>query len=126
MRRWRGFSPTASSRKATPPRSWWHALSAFYRKVPFVHVEAGLRTGNLQAPWPEEMNRRVASIVTTIHCAPTTKSADNLRAEHVPEASIFVTGNTVIDALLWAVERERAAPPAGAISTPCLATIAWC
>ncbi len=84
------------------------ALAAFYRRLPFVHVEAGLRTGNLQAPWPEEMNRRVASIVTTVHCAPTTRSADNLRAEHVPEQQIFVTGNTVIDALLWAVERERA------------------
>jgi len=84
------------------------ALSAFYRRVPFVHVEAGLRTGNVLAPWPEEMNRRVASIVTTVHCAPTQRAAENLRAEHVPEASIFVTGNTVIDALLWAVERERA------------------
>ena len=84
------------------------ALGAFYRRVPFVHVEAGLRTGNLQAPWPEEMNRRVASIVTAVHCAPTQRSADNLRAEHVDEKSIFVTGNTVIDALLWAVERERA------------------
>ena len=84
------------------------ALAAFYRRVPLVHVEAGLRTGNLQAPWPEEMNRRVASIVTTVHCAPTQRSADNLRAEQVPEGSIFVTGNTVIDALLWAVERERA------------------
>ncbi|HVU88689.1 MAG TPA: UDP-N-acetylglucosamine 2-epimerase (non-hydrolyzing) [Pirellulales bacterium] len=84
------------------------ALAAFYRRVPFVHVEAGLRTGNLQAPWPEEMNRRVASVVTAVHCAPTEQSAQNLRAEHVPEKSIFVTGNTVIDALLWAVERERA------------------
>ncbi len=85
------------------------ALAAFYRRVPFVHVEAGLRTGNLQAPWPEEMNRRVATIVTSVHCAPTERSAANLRAEHVPEQQIFVTGNTVIDALLWAVERERAA-----------------
>ena len=47
------------------------SLAAFYRRIPFVHVEAGLRTGNLQAPWPEEMNRRVASIVTAVHCAPT-------------------------------------------------------
>jgi len=84
------------------------AIAAFYRRVPFVHVEAGLRTGNLQAPWPEEMNRRVASIVTSVHCAPTKQSADNLRAEHIPERQIFVTGNTVIDALLWAVARERA------------------
>jgi len=84
------------------------ALGAFYRKVPFVHVEAGLRTGNLQAPWPEEMNRRVASVVTAVHCAPTERSAQNLRDERVPESMIHVTGNTVIDALLWAVERERA------------------
>jgi UDP-N-acetylglucosamine 2-epimerase (non-hydrolysing) len=84
------------------------ALVAFYRRLPFVHVEAGLRTGNLQAPWPEEMNRRVASIVTSVHCAPTERAANNLRAEHVAENSIFVTGNTVIDALLWTAERERA------------------
>ncbi|HEY2839928.1 MAG TPA: UDP-N-acetylglucosamine 2-epimerase (non-hydrolyzing) [Pirellulales bacterium] len=83
------------------------ALGAFYRRVPFVHVEAGLRTGNLQAPWPEEMNRRVASVVTAVHCAPTERSAQNLRDESVPDQAIHVTGNTVIDALLWAVERER-------------------
>lgn len=84
------------------------ALAAFYRRVPMLHVEAGLRTGNLMAPWPEELNRRVASIVTAVHCAPTARAADNLRAERVPESAIHVTGNTVIDALLWAVERERA------------------
>lgn len=83
------------------------AITAFYRHIPFVHVEAGLRTGNLQAPWPEEFNRRVASLVTTIHCAPTQRSADNLLAEHVPTHSVHVTGNTVIDALLWTVARER-------------------
>jgi UDP-N-acetylglucosamine 2-epimerase (non-hydrolysing) len=76
--------------------------------VPFVHVEAGLRTGDLQAPWPEEFNRRVASIVASLHCAPTQRAADNLRAEHVAAETIHVTGNTVIDALLWALERERA------------------
>lgn len=82
-------------------------LAAFYRRTPFVHVEAGLRTGNLLAPWPEEMNRRVASVVTTLHCAPTQRAADHLLAEgHAPE-SVRVTGNTVIDALLWTVERQR-------------------
>lgn len=85
------------------------ALAAFYRRVPFVHVEAGLRTGDLMAPWPEEMNRRVASIVTGLHCAPTERSAANLRAEGVRPETIHVTGNTVIDALLWTVARERAA-----------------
>ena len=84
------------------------SMAAFFRHVPFVHVEAGLRTGDLQAPWPEEFNRRVASIVTSLHCAPTQRAADNLRAEHVAAETIHVTGNTVIDALLWALERERA------------------
>lgn len=84
------------------------ALAAFYQRVPFVHVEAGLRTGNLQAPWPEELNRRIASLVTTLHCAPTRRSAANLLAEGVPPDTVHVTGNTVIDALLWTVERERA------------------
>ncbi len=85
------------------------ALASFYRRVPFAHVEAGLRTGNLQAPWPEELNRRVASIVTGLHFAPTKRAAANLRDEGVCERTIHVTGNTVIDALLWTVARERAA-----------------
>jgi UDP-N-acetylglucosamine 2-epimerase (non-hydrolysing) len=84
------------------------SLAAYYRRVPLVHVEAGLRTGNLLAPWPEEMNRRVASITTTLHCAPTPWAAENLRREGVPERQIRVTGNTVIDALLTTVQRERA------------------
>ncbi|TWT77785.1 UDP-N-acetylglucosamine 2-epimerase [Posidoniimonas polymericola] len=83
------------------------ALTAFYHRLPLVHVEAGLRTHNLQAPWPEEFNRRVASIATTVHCAPTERSADELRREHVPNDQIHVTGNTVVDALLATVERER-------------------
>lgn len=83
------------------------ALTAFYHRLPLVHVEAGLRTHNLQAPWPEEFNRRVASIATTVHCAPTKRSADELRREHVPEGQIHITGNTVVDALLSTVERER-------------------
>jgi UDP-N-acetylglucosamine 2-epimerase (non-hydrolysing) len=84
------------------------SLAAFYRRVPFVHVEAGLRTGNLLAPWPEEMNRRVASITTALHCAPTAWAAENLIREGVAESQIRVTGNTVIDALLKTVQRERA------------------
>jgi UDP-N-acetylglucosamine 2-epimerase (non-hydrolysing) len=84
------------------------ALAAFYRRIPLVHVEAGLRTGNLLAPWPEELNRRIASLVTALHCAPTQRSADNLLAEKIPADTVHVTGNTVIDALLWSVERERA------------------
>ena len=83
------------------------ALAAFYRRVPLVHVEAGLRTGNLQAPWPEELNRRIASLTATLHCAPTNLAAENLLREGVSAESVVVTGNTVIDALLWTVARER-------------------
>jgi UDP-N-acetylglucosamine 2-epimerase (non-hydrolysing) len=84
------------------------SLVGFYRRVPMVHVEAGLRTGNLQAPWPEELNRRITGITAALHCAPTQRSADNLLSEGTAAATVHVTGNTVIDALLWAVERERA------------------
>ena len=83
------------------------SMVAFYRQTPFVHVEAGLRTGNLQQPWPEEYNRRVASITTTLHAAPTERAKDNLLREGIPAQQIRVTGNTVIDALLWTSERER-------------------
>ncbi|QDS95306.1 UDP-N-acetylglucosamine 2-epimerase [Roseimaritima multifibrata] len=85
------------------------AIVAFYHRLPIVHLEAGLRTGDLMAPWPEEFNRRVAGIVANLHCAPTVGAADALRREGVPEPNIRVTGNTVIDALLWTAERERAA-----------------
>jgi len=83
------------------------SLAAFYHRIPFVHVEAGLRTGDMDSPWPEEMNRRVAGLVTALHCAPTRRAAENLLAEHVPAETVHVTGNTVIDALLWTVDRER-------------------
>ena len=84
------------------------SMAAFYHKLPVVHVEAGLRTGDLMAPWPEEFNRRVAGIVTALHCAPTEKSANALLREHVPQDQVRVTGNTVIDSLLHTVKRERA------------------
>ncbi len=83
------------------------AIVGFYRRIPIIHVEAGLRTGDLHAPWPEEFNRRVTGIVTTLHCAPTQGAAEALMREQVPASSIRVTGNTVIDALLMAVKRER-------------------
>ena len=83
------------------------SIVAFYRRLPFVHIEAGLRTGDLQAPWPEEFNRRVTSLVAALHCAPTERSRKNLLAEGVPAHAIHVTGNTVVDALLATVERER-------------------
>lgn len=83
------------------------ALAAFYRRIPFVHVEAGLRTGNLLSPWPEELNRRIAGLTTALHCAPTRRAAQNLLQEGVPPHTVHVTGNTVVDALLWAVRQER-------------------
>ncbi len=76
------------------------ALAAFYTKVPVGHVEAGLRTGNTHSPFPEEMNRTLTSRLSRLHFAPTQLAAENLRREAVGEQSIFVTGNTVIDALL--------------------------
>ena len=76
------------------------ALAAFYTKVPVGHVEAGLRTGNTHSPFPEEMNRTLTSRLSRLHFAPTQLAAENLRREAVDEQSIFVTGNTVIDALL--------------------------
>ena len=82
------------------------ALAAFYARVPFGHVEAGLRTGNKFSPYPEEMNRRLAGVLTDLHFAPTATARENLLAEQVPAQQIFVTGNTVIDALLWAAEHS--------------------
>jgi len=86
------------------------SLAAFYRRTPFVHVEAGLRTGDLSAPWPEELNRRIADLGAALCCAPTRRAAETLAAEGVPPERIHVTGNTVIDALLETVRRERADP----------------
>lgn len=76
------------------------ALSAFYRKIPIAHVEAGLRTYKRYSPWPEELNRKLTACLATLHFAPTDRSRENLLAEGVSRKSIFVTGNTVIDALL--------------------------
>lgn len=83
------------------------SLAAFYEKVPVGHVEAGLRTGNIYAPWPEEMNRRLTGAITSLHFAPTDRARDNLLKEGVAPASIHVTGNTVIDALLEVTARLR-------------------
>ncbi len=81
------------------------ALAAFYCKVRVGHVEAGLRTGDLHSPFPEEANRRIISTLATWHFAPTSRAAGALRAEGVAPSSIFVTGNTGIDALLWVSRR---------------------
>lgn len=81
------------------------SLAAFYEKRPVGHVEAGLRSGNIYAPWPEEMNRRMVDTVSTLFFAPTEQARANLLAEGVNAEAIFVTGNTVIDALLRISER---------------------
>ncbi|MHC4403806.1 MAG: non-hydrolyzing UDP-N-acetylglucosamine 2-epimerase [Planctomycetota bacterium] len=86
------------------------SLAAFYHRKPLVHVEAGLRTGNLQAPWPEELNRRIADLAAALHCAPTPRAAKALVDEGARAETVHVTGNTVIDALLQTIRRERAHP----------------
>ena len=86
------------------------AIAGFYAKLPVAHVEAGLRTGNLQAPWPEEMNRRVISQFCDIHFAPTVTAADNLLREGVSPSAVEITGNTVIDALLHITNRLASDP----------------
>ncbi len=83
------------------------ALAGFYEGVPVGHVEAGLRTGDDRTPFPEEVNRRLVARLATLHFCPTERNAANLLAEGVPQESVLVTGNTVIDALLWAVEHAR-------------------
>jgi len=82
------------------------ALASFYEKVPVAHVEAGLRTGDRYSPFPEEINRRLASVLATYNFAPTQTAVENLLSEGVPEESIFLTGNTVIDALLMTIKRK--------------------
>jgi UDP-N-acetylglucosamine 2-epimerase (non-hydrolysing) len=84
------------------------ALAAFYQRIPVVHLEAGLRTGDPLAPWPEELNRRLTSQLATLHLAPTPTSKANLLAERVPAERVVVTGNSVIDALLWTAARRPA------------------
>ena len=81
------------------------ALAAYYQQIPVGHVEAGLRTGNIYSPWPEEANRKLTGAITTKHFAPTEASKQNLLNEGVPESRIIVTGNTVTDALLEVVNK---------------------
>ncbi|RYD67682.1 MAG: UDP-N-acetylglucosamine 2-epimerase (non-hydrolyzing) [Sphingomonadales bacterium] len=90
------------------------ALAAYYRKIPVSHVEAGLRSGDIYQPWPEEVNRRIVAPVADQHFAPTETAAEALRRENVPPATIHITGNTVIDALL-ATQKRIAADPSLAV-----------
>jgi UDP-N-acetylglucosamine 2-epimerase (non-hydrolysing) len=87
------------------------ALAAFYNKIPVAHVEAGLRTGNKYSPFPEEINRKLITHIADYHFAPTELSRNNLLKEGVSEENVFVTGNTVIDALYFAIEKVKTNPP---------------
>ena len=84
------------------------ALAAFYKQIPVGHVEAGLRTHNIYSPWPEEMNRQITGRIARYHFAPTLLSRENLLKENVSDSQITVTGNTIIDALYWVVDRINA------------------
>ena len=86
------------------------ALAAFYQKIPVGHVEAGLRSGNVYSPYPEEMNRRVITTISTLHFAPTESNKQNLLQNGVDEKKIFVTGNTVIDALHMVIQDDYCFP----------------
>lgn len=81
------------------------ALAGFYQRIPVGHVEAGLRTGNRYNPFPEEINRRILSVLATFHFAPTERAAASLKTEAIPEENIFLTGNTVVDSLLFTIQR---------------------
>lgn len=88
-------------------------LAAYYQKIPVGHVEAGLRTGNIYSPWPEEVNRKISTCIADLHFAPTEEAKSNLLREGVDGAAIHVTGNTVIDALLDVVQRLEKDPALG-------------
>lgn len=99
-------------------------LAAYFRKIPVGHVEAGLRSGNIYHPWPEEVNRKVAGAVADLHFAPTETAAAALRAENVPADRIHITGNTVIDALLATRARIDEEPALAAGLAPLAARFA--
>lgn len=85
-------------------------LAAFYERINVAHVEAGLRTGNLMSPWPEEANRKITGALASLHFAPTESARTNLLKENIPDDKIFVTGNTVVDALFSVLEGFRRQP----------------
>lgn len=98
------------------------SLAAFYRQIDVAHVEAGLRTGNIYSPWPEEMNRRLTGQIARLHFPPTEAAAANLRREGIEDGRLLVTGNTVIDALRWVAARLDADP---ALSAGFAGTFSW-
>ncbi|MET4897243.1 UDP-N-acetylglucosamine 2-epimerase (non-hydrolyzing) [Sphingomonadaceae bacterium jetA1] len=100
------------------------ALAAYYRKIPVAHVEAGLRSGNIYQPWPEEVNRRMIAPIAALHFAPTRTAADALLAEGIAADLVHVTGNSVIDALHWTRDRIAADPSLAAGLDPVLERMA--
>jgi UDP-N-acetylglucosamine 2-epimerase (non-hydrolysing) len=96
------------------------SLACYFRRIPVGHVEAGLRSGDIYAPWPEEVNRKVTGVIADLHFAPTETAAAALRAENVPASAIHITGNTVIDSLLAARAKVAAAPALAPVITPVL------
>lgn len=104
------FSPDVVLVHGDTTTTFAASLAAYYKKIPVAHVEAGLRTGNKYSPWPEEMNRKLTGSIAEFHFAPTVAARDNLQRESVDEKSIFVTGNTVIDALLDVVAKIDTKP----------------
>ena len=94
------------------------SIAAFYRQIPVCHIEAGLRTGDIYSPYPEEMNRRITGAVATKHFAPTPLSRENLMRENVDPDNIFVTGNTAIDALMMTIESPRVRALESLFTTP--------
>lgn len=99
------FSPDVVLVHGDTTTTFAASLAAYYKKIPVAHVEAGLRTGNPYSPWPEEINRKLTGAIASFHFAPTENSRDNLLRESIDAGSIFVTGNTVIDALLDVVSK---------------------
>ena len=96
-----GFEPDVVLVHGDTNTTFAAALAAFYKQIPVGHVEAGLRTGNLRSPWPEEGNRKLTGVIAQYHFVPTQIAKENLLLENVSAANITVTGNTVVDALLW-------------------------
>lgn len=111
LRQWTPDWVLVQGDTTTVPAAAW---AAFHEKVPVSHIEAGLRTGNIHAPWPEEINRRLASVLAALHFAPTEGARRNLLRENISDERIFVVGNPVIDALLDTAARLRDEPETAA------------
>lgn len=104
------FSPDVVLVHGDTSTTFAATLAAYYQQIPVGHVEAGLRTGNIYSPWPEEANRKLTGALTRYHFAPTETAKNNLLAENVKTENIYVTGNTVIDALFWVTHKISSNP----------------